>query len=104
MLTVNDPFDLPEVYKKTKLSGERWQLMADKEKGILFMCSDNDLRLASKCKFLACDGTFDVCSRNFNQLFTIIGLVCRLLLESHLTFFSYRVAMTLMNGSLLDTH
>lgn len=43
------------------------------------MASDRDLSTGAKCKYLAMDATFEVCSKTFGQLLTIHGFVSILL-------------------------
>lgn len=79
VLTIEDPFNLPDAYKVTKGFGDRWLLEVDETNGVVFFASDMQLLAAAKCKYIGWDGTFDVCSKNFCQLCTILGLVCQLL-------------------------
>jgi hypothetical protein len=92
LFSVTDPFDLPvgfrltlrgySQYAKKKKSAseaveeqEQWLLEANEDAGVVIFSSDDDLRAAAKCKYLQADGTYDVCPREFKQLFSIHGYV-----------------------------
>uniref|UniRef100_A0A915D1P1 Uncharacterized protein n=1 Tax=Ditylenchus dipsaci TaxID=166011 RepID=A0A915D1P1_9BILA len=57
-MNVEDPFDLPEVYKLTR-SKLRCELFSDPKTGVALFSSDNSLRTAASCKYLAVDATFE---------------------------------------------
>ncbi len=49
---------------------DRWLLESNRKKGFILFASDEDLRLASTCDLLMCDGTFKACPKGFYQLLT----------------------------------
>uniref|UniRef100_A0A915D8R8 Uncharacterized protein n=1 Tax=Ditylenchus dipsaci TaxID=166011 RepID=A0A915D8R8_9BILA len=80
VLNVEDPFELPEIYKNTRAQ-ERWELLSDRSNGIALFFSDRSLLVASQCKYLAVDATFEVCPKSFRQLLTIHGKISKFLAE-----------------------
>lgn len=60
---------------KKSLCTYRWLLKSDRDLGVILFASDFDLKNASECEIIVGDGTFEICPRNFRQLYTLHGLV-----------------------------
>ncbi len=72
-----DTWDIPENYRATHRSKhcsgepERWLLYSNANSGVLIFASDSDLLALSQSKMWFADGTFQMCPKEFHQLYFI---------------------------------
>ncbi len=73
---IEDPWNIPDCYKITHRSKEtenpeRWFLFQNEALGVLMFCSNKDLWVLANSEIWFADGTFNMCPKEFEQLYFI---------------------------------